>query len=417
MIAVAPRWPRVRAKYLYRVVDQRIGSDSLPLLAVSIHHGVVPRESLTEDEPRADDLSKYKRCSAGDVVLNRMRAFQGAIGIAPVAGIVSPDYVVLRMAPGIDVRFFHHLFRSSWFVGEMSARLRGIGSSDQGNVRTPRINIEDFGEITLALPPPDEQRAIAQFLEAETARIDALIAKKRRMVDLLSEQLRSTIDRLTVPRALGGVADASDDAEWPVAALKRAASFFSDGDWIEAPYITDEGIRLIQTGNVGEGEYREQGFRHISEQTFIDLDCTEVYPGDVLISRLAGPVGCACVAPDLDVRMVASVDVAILRPAADVDAGFLVAYLSSSHHLALAEILARGTTMQRLSRSQVGGMPIPLPTVAVQKRVTAHVSAQAALVRRTQSALDQQLHLLTEHRQALITSAVTGELDVAKAAA
>src|SRR5438309_628499 len=61
------------------------------------------------------------------------------------------------------------------------------------------------------------------------------------------------------------------------------AGSFTDGDWIELPYITDEGIRLIQTGNIGIGHYREQGFRFISERTFRELRCTEVLPSDILI--------------------------------------------------------------------------------------------------------------------------------------
>ncbi len=71
---------------------------------------------------------------------------------------------------------------------------------------------------------------------------------------------------------------------------------FTDGDWIESPYITENGVRLIQTGNVGIGRYKEQGFRYVSEETFTELACTEVDPNDVLICRLDGPVGRACLA-------------------------------------------------------------------------------------------------------------------------
>lgn len=187
MTGTTSGWRRVRAKYLYRIIDERRGADELPLLSVSIHKGVVRRDTVTDDEARADDLSSYKRCATDDIVLNRMRAFQGAIGIAPQAGIVSPDYLVLRIVKG-EPRFFHHLFRSAWFVGEMTSRLRGIGGSDQGNVRTPRINAEELGEIRISLPSLPEQHAIADHLDAETARIDALIEKKRRIVAVLHQR-------------------------------------------------------------------------------------------------------------------------------------------------------------------------------------------------------------------------------------
>ncbi len=406
------QWARLPVKHLYRVRGDRAGSAvDLPLLSVSLFRGVVPRSELTGDEPRADDLSNYKRCAPGDIVLNRMSAYQGALGISHHHGIVSPDYLVLTPNRDVESRFLTYLFRSQWFVAQMAARVRGIGSIDQGNVRTPRIGPDSLGGIDVPWPPGAIQREVADFLDAETARIDALIAKKRRMIEVLDERRRAVFDRLTVPSALGGVADAGK-SHWPITALKRTTTFFTDGDWIESPFITTQGIRLIQTGNVAEGEYREQGDRYISENTFIDLKCTEVHPGDVLISRLAGPVGCACLAPDLGVRMVSSVDVVILRPSELVDPEFLIAYLTTSRHLAFAEILARGTTMQRLSRSQVGGMLVPVPPLEEQRRVVEEVSWATACIKAARGALRRQLVLLAEHRQALITAAVTGQLPI-----
>lgn len=104
---------------------------------------------------------------------------------------------------------------------------------------------------------------------------------------------------------------------------------FTDGDWIESPYITDTGVRLIQTGNVGVGEYREQGYRYVSAETFEELKCSEVMPNDVLICRLAEPVGRACMAPDLGVRMITAVDNCILKPSSTNDARFIVYELSA----------------------------------------------------------------------------------------
>ncbi|WGX36426.1 hypothetical protein P7I82_32445 [Pseudomonas aeruginosa] len=90
-------------------------------------------------------------------------------------------------------------------------------------------------------------------------------------------------------------------------ALERN-SLFLDGDWIESKDISSDGIRYITTGNVGEGAYKEQGAGFISEETFHALRCTEVYEGDVLVSRLNNPIGRACVVPNLGGRVVTSVD-------------------------------------------------------------------------------------------------------------
>ena len=112
------------------------------------------------------------------------------------------------------------------------------------------------------------------------------------------------------------------------AVARRGSGTFTDGDWVELPYITDSGIRLIQTGNIGIGSYREQGFRYIEESSFDELRCTEIDPGDVLICRLADPVGRACLAPKLGVRMITSVDVCILKPSEQFSPPYIVHLLS-----------------------------------------------------------------------------------------
>ena len=110
--------------------------------------------------------------------------------------------------------------------------------------------------------------------------------------------------------------------------------------------------------------------------------------------------------------MIAAVDVAILRLRPTLSAPFLVAYLTSARHLAYADLMARGTIMQRLARSQVGDMAIPLPDLAIQLRVADQVERQTGQLATAQGALSSQIQLLQELRQALVTAAVTGELEI-----
>ena len=101
-------------------------------------------------------------------------------------------------------------------------------------------------------------------------------------------------------------------------------TLFIDGDWIESPVITDYGIRYLTTGNIGPGHYKEQGYGFINEETFEKLNCTEVYPGDLLISRLNEPIGRACIIPDLGYRIITAVDNVILRPKKPFNIRFLM---------------------------------------------------------------------------------------------
>ena len=97
--------------------------------------------------------------------------------------------------------------------------------------------------------------------------------------------------------------------------LADCCSHFGDGDWIETKDQSPDGIRLVQTGNVGEGEYKDKAHkaRFISDETFGRLRCTEVLPGDCLVSRLPEPVGRACIVPDSSSRMITGVDCSIIR--------------------------------------------------------------------------------------------------------
>lgn len=202
---------------------------------------------------------------------------------------------------------------------------------------------------------------------------------------------------------------------WGTLPIKRFAKqgrkTFVDGDWIEAPYIRDEGIRLLQTGNIGIGEYIEQGFRYISEETFCSFRCTEVKAGDVLICRLAEPVGRACRAPNIGVRMVTSVDVCILKTFDCCDSRFIIYVLSSPRYLAWVNSICRGSTRDRISRHMLGSIRIQAPKMAEQKAIAKFLDQKTAKIDALISKQERLVELLQEKRAALITNAVTKGLD------
>ncbi len=183
-----------RMKWFIDEVDHRAGvaADSLPLMSVSIDWGVRRRDEITEDAARAEDLSNYKVCHTGEIVINRMRAFQGALGVAPEQGIVSPDYAVLRPRPGVDSRWLAEVMRSKAFVAEMVSRLRGIGGTDTGAVRTPRINVSDLREIRVTVPDEAEQQEQLARVTQAFERVDILVREAEHNI-ALSKERRSAL--------------------------------------------------------------------------------------------------------------------------------------------------------------------------------------------------------------------------------
>lgn len=209
-------------------------------------------------------------------------------------------------------------------------------------------------------------------------------------------------------KAFGGVAMPAAWEPTRISLLIGEDGLFKDGDWIESPFITDDGVRLIQTGNVGVGVYREQGFRYVSEETFHALRCTEVMPGDILICRLADPVGRACLVPNLGMKAITSVDNAILRTSNDHDRRFLVYMFSSKPYLDYLESECRGGTRNRVSRSFLGRLRVPLPALTTQKAIADFLDRETARVDQLIEKKKLARSLLAEKRRASIEVLVLG---------
>jgi type I restriction enzyme S subunit len=203
--------------------------------------------------------------------------------------------------------------------------------------------------------------------------------------------------------------------DWEVSRVKNLArpgyKTFVDGDWIESPFIRGTGIRLIQTGNIGLGSYREKGFRYIDEKTFQSFACTDFQAGDVLICRLGDPVGRACLAPNLGVRMITSVDVCILKTRGDVNPAFVVYAMSAPQYLHWVGSLVRGSTRDRVSRSMLGGFAIPLPTQAEQAAIVRFLDWANWRLELAIRAKLRVIALLSEQKQTIIHCAVTRGLN------
>jgi type I restriction enzyme S subunit len=153
-------------------------------------------------------------------------------------------------------------------------------------------------------------------------------------------------------------------------ALSSLCNTFIDGDWIEAKDQSDSGIRLIQTGNVGVGTFKDKGdkARYISEDTFNRLNCTEVVEGDVLISRLPDPVGRACIIPAGLGKSITAVDCTIIRLNDKVLPKFFVAFTSTPDYAMQIKKVLSGTTRLRVSRANLGKIQVPLPSVDKQQQ-------------------------------------------------
>ena len=183
---------------------------------------------------------------------------------------------------------------------------------------------------------------------------------------------------------------------------------FIDGDWIESNVIVSDGIRYLTTGNVGVLKYKEQGNGFISEATFEKLNCAEVFPGDLLISRLNDPIGRTCMVPNLGYRIVVAVDNVIYRPNENLyDKQFLVYQMNCKPYADSANFIARGSTMPRISRTTLGQFKIIVPPIGEQQAIASYLDKRCGEIDKAIAKQQKRIELLQELRQSIITNAVT----------
>lgn len=159
---------------------------------------------------------------------------------------------------------------------------------------------------------------------------------------------------------------------WQEKNIVEISNFFTDGNWIGSKDQSEDGVRLIQTGNIGNGFFKDRGekARYISEKTFKRLACVEIFPGDILISRLPDPVGRACVIPNTEERMITAVDCSILRLNSKIILeSFFRYYVQSDKYFTDIEKETTGTTRKRISRKNLGKVVIPSPPLSEQKLI------------------------------------------------
>ena len=291
----------------------------------------------------------------GDVLFGKRRAYQKKVAIAPFDGIFSAHGMVLRPNVEVIAPDFFPLFISSDYFLDAAIKI-SVGSL------SPTINWRDLKILEFDLPDLETQRKLAAVLWSINDTMESY------------KKLISATDELVKSQFMEQFGSYLGD-ETRCATVEQVCTVFADGDWIESKDQADDGIRLIQTGNVGNGVYLDKGerARYIDEETFVRLNCTEVLPNDILISRLPDPVGRACIIPDGLGKSITAVDCSIVRLKSHVLPEFFVAYTMTTLYAAQIGSSVTGSTRKRISRKNLGQVVIPTPDIDQQEQFAAFV--------------------------------------------
>lgn len=362
-----------------------------------------------------------RRVKDGDVIVSTVRTYLKAIAqvISPPENmIVSTGFAVIRPR-SVYSKFLGHLVASEYVIAEVISHSVGVSY--------PAINASEVMRIKVPLPPSNEQKTIAAFLDRETAKIDALVEDQQRLITLLKEKRQAVISH-AVTKGLDPNAPMKDSgvewlgavpAHWEVLSLARVTTDKCDGPFgsgLKSEHYTDDGVRVIRLQNI-----RQNGFDG-SDAAFIDLEYYrralgghDVKSGDVLIAGLGderNTVGRACVAPlGIEPAMVKADcfrfrvnDLMALAP-------FVATQLTSGSPFD-AGVLSSGSTRSRIPLSVTATRKLAIPPLPEQSVILEFLQNETRNIDALLDEAETAIALLQERRSALISAAVTGKIDV-----
>ena len=391
--------------------------EELPVLKVSTHMGVGVRDMENGAYKRQmTDPSRYKRAAAGDIAYNTMCMWQGAVGVAPVDGLISPAYVVARPFSEVDSRYYAYLFRTPAYMREVNKFSRGIVSNRN------RLYWGEFKQMPSAFPPLNEQTKIADFLDGHGRLVARIVRNKRRLIDLLNEQKQAIIGRI-ITRGLNPNASTKPTGiywmtevptHWEVRKLKQVASFNPSRTESSADFDDNDEVVFLPMENVsatGEVDYSARGkvadfrggYTYFKRHDVVVAKITPCFENgkSAYLGALTTEIGFG------------TTEFVVLRAGAEINPRFL-------HQITMLQAFRRDGEMamtgaagqQRVPLSFIREFAFGLPDLQEQERILACVDRENSKINRTIEKTQLEITLVQEYRERLITDVVTGKLDV-----
>ncbi len=293
----------------------------------------------------------------------------------------------------------------------LAPRQQGALLAGETGATAGHVNMRDIRKLGLgSLPTVPTQQKLGQILST----YDDLIENNRQRIALLEEAARLLYREWFVHFRFPGheIVKITDDLPegWDSVPVKSVCSTYDDGDWLETKDQSGTDFRILQISNIGSNSFVETGnWRYITEESFRRLNCHEVVPGDILISRMPRPIGRGWMVTPMPFRIVTAVDVTIVRPdQSRVEPFFLLHHINSDQNVSRCEANATGATRPRISRKNMGNLPIILPPVELQRQF----GEIASETNRLRDNLFKQTGCLVKARDLLLPRLMNGEIAV-----
>lgn len=409
-------WEVSQLKYATRWKSEK-GCPDAPVLSLYRDFGVVPKDSRDDNHNVTSlDTSNYKVVDIGDLVINKMKAWQGSMAVSDYRGIVSPAYHVCSITSNkVNKRYLHHLLRNPAYLPEYARLSTGmrIGQWDLG--------FDDFKNIPFLIPPLDEQAKIADCLDNGCASLDAILAKTRSSIEEY-KKLKQAVITQAVTKGVRGEREMKDSGvewigeiprEWDVTKIGRIGQTSSGATPLrskETSFFDDATIRWVRTLDLNDGLVYDSSEK-ITELALSMSACSIMPTGTVCVAMYggAGTIGkCGllmtpCATNQAVCSIICNSNVILPK--------FLLNQL-----LALKPYwmkYAVGTRKDpNISQDTVARMKVLIPPLSEQKEITAYLDAKCAEIDGLIAKKEQLVKELESYKKSLIYEVVTGKREV-----
>ncbi|MEG3071314.1 MAG: restriction endonuclease subunit S [Peptococcaceae bacterium] len=389
-----------------------------PLLSVTIKKGVILQSELLTSSSKKDssnlDKTKYKLIQPNDLVYNKMRMWQGAVGISEYRGIVSPAYIVLKPIRNINHRYYHYLLRTPGYVKESFRNSYGI-CDDQLSLR-----YEDFKCMHNIIPPKEEQDQIVRYLDSKLTKIDKFLINKKRLIELLKEQKQAIINQ-AVTKGLNPHAQMKPSGiEWlgdipETMEIVRLKNLSKVNPTINLnKYSLDDRVvflpmeKISENGHIDNSEFREiqdvkNGFTGFARNDVVVAKITPCFENGkgACLDSLKSDIGYG------------TTELIVLRPSNKILPKYLYFITRTDCFRILGEEVMTGSAGQKRVPVQfVSSFKLGVPDIERQRRVLTYIEEKIQIIDGAVERIKKEISLINEYRTSLISSVVTGQVDV-----
>jgi type I restriction enzyme S subunit len=400
-------WAVKRLKHNLNLLTEKTDRRENPVALENIE-GWTGRFIVTETEFLGEGVA----FEAGDILFGKLRPYLAKAYRAEFSGEAVGDFHVMRPVKGVDSRFAQYQILNREFIAIVDGSTFGS--------KMPRASWEFVGGMLVTTPPVAEQTQIAAFLDRETAKIDGLVAEQRRLMALLKEKRQAVISRAVTrglnpdaPMKPSGIEWLGDvPVHWEVRRVKSVSTFTTSGPRGWSERVGDEGSLFVQSGDLNERlEVEFSGSKRVQVAIDAEASRTRLCDGDVVVCITGAKTGNVAICVTVPESAYINQHLCLIRPAQEILPVFLGVLLKCNLGQTYFDFSQYGLK-QGLSLEDVREAPVLLPSLAEQSAIVDYVGAETAKFDTLTAEAQRAIDLLQERRTALISAAVTGQIDV-----